>query len=183
MVQLFRNETSEWIHLTIDGKEITCTPEHPFYSPVKGWTAACELRAGDILVTINGDYVVLETIQHELLEKPEITYNFEVEDFHTYFVGDNGVLVHNSCNHNSKWNTERKNYWKKMAKAVTEGVDYGSFVATGKNIERMVKGSAPIGWDGASEQLHHWEGIVNNFYNYSPVSRTLHQIIHAVRIK
>ena len=25
-------------------------------------------------------------------------YNFEVEDFHTYYVGDSGVLVHNMCN-------------------------------------------------------------------------------------
>ena len=82
MVQLFRNETNEWIHLTVNGEEIICTPEHPFYSPVKGWTAACKLRAGDILVTVNGEYVVLEKIQHELLESPETTYNFEVEDFH-----------------------------------------------------------------------------------------------------
>ena len=44
------------------------------------------------------EYVILEEIQHELLEAPETTYNFEVEDFHMYFVGDNGVLVHNDCN-------------------------------------------------------------------------------------
>ena len=25
-------------------------------------------------------------------------YNFEVQDFHTYFVGECGVLVHNDCN-------------------------------------------------------------------------------------
>lgn len=25
-------------------------------------------------------------------------YNFEVEDFYTYFVGENCVLVHNACN-------------------------------------------------------------------------------------
>ena len=24
-------------------------------------------------------------------------YNFEVEDFHTYYVGDTNVLVHNTC--------------------------------------------------------------------------------------
>ena len=32
------------------------------------------------------------------LESLETTYNFEVEDFHTYFVSDSNVLVHNSCN-------------------------------------------------------------------------------------
>lgn len=55
---------------------------HPFYSPVKGWTSAVDLRAGDILVMLNGEYVAVEQVQHELLESPETTYNFEVEDFH-----------------------------------------------------------------------------------------------------
>ena len=27
----------------------------------------------------------------------ETTYNFEVADFHTYYVGVNGLLVHNTC--------------------------------------------------------------------------------------
>ena len=65
---------------------------------VKGWIEACKLRAGDILVSLNGEYVVVEQVQHEILEAPIKVYNFEVDDFHTYFVGDgNGVLVHNEC--------------------------------------------------------------------------------------
>ena len=91
------NETEEWVHVKVNGEEITCTPMHPFYSPVKGWTSAVVLRAGDILVMLNGEYVVVEQVQHELLESPETTYNFEVEDFHTYYVGDTYVLVHNQC--------------------------------------------------------------------------------------
>lgn len=97
VVQLFRNETEEWVHITVNGEEITCTPNHPFYSPVKGWTSAVDLRAGDILVMLNGEYVVVEQIQHELLETSETTYNFEVEDYHTYYVGEHPVLVHNKC--------------------------------------------------------------------------------------
>ena len=95
VTQLFRNETNELIHVTVNGEEITCTPNHPFYSPVKGWTSACKLRAGDVLVALNGEYVVVEQIQHELLECPETTYNFEVGDFHTYYVGYEPILVHN----------------------------------------------------------------------------------------
>lgn len=98
VVRTFENETSELVHVSINGKKITCTKEHPFYSPVKGWTAACKLKAGDMLVTVNGEYVVVEWVQHELLESPIKVYNFEVEDFHTYYVGEgDGVLVHNSC--------------------------------------------------------------------------------------
>jgi hypothetical protein len=95
--QLFRNETDEWIHITVNEEEIVCTPNHPFWVPVKGWTKACHLRAGDRLQMLNGEYVVVEQIQHELLERPETTYNFEVEGYHTYYVGDSGVLVHNKC--------------------------------------------------------------------------------------
>ena len=97
VVQTFRNETEEWVHVKVNGEEITCTPMHPFYSPVKGWTSAIDLRAGDILVMLNGEYVVVEQVQHELLESPETTYNFEVEDYHTYYVGEKSVLVHNRC--------------------------------------------------------------------------------------
>ena len=97
VVQTFRNETTEWIHVTVKGETLTCTPEHPFYVPKKGWTSAVDLRAGDILVMLNGEYVVVEQVQHELLESPETTYNFEVEDYHTYYVGEKSVLVHNRC--------------------------------------------------------------------------------------
>ena len=60
-------------------------------------TGAAQLRAGDILVLSNGSYVTVEKIQHEILGSPVKVYNFEVEDFHTYFVGESSVLVHNRC--------------------------------------------------------------------------------------
>ena len=62
VVGTYVNETEELIHLSVNGEEITCTPGHPFYSPVKGWTEAVHLRAGDILVLVNGEYVVVEWI-------------------------------------------------------------------------------------------------------------------------
>ena len=99
VVNVFRNEATELVHVYIDGEEIVCTNEHPFYSPVKGWTSACKLKAGDIIVTLNGEYVIVECVQHEILESPITVYNFEVEGFHTYYVGnENSVLVHNKCN-------------------------------------------------------------------------------------
>ena len=101
VVQTFVNKATELIHVTVKDEEIICTTEHPFYSPVKGWTAACKLRAGDILVTVNGEYVVVEKVQHEILETPVKVYNFEVEGFHTYYVSGISVLVHNVCSKTS----------------------------------------------------------------------------------
>ena len=97
VVQTYVNETYELIHVFVDGEEIITTPAHPFYSPVKGWTNAVHLRAGDILVLVNGEYVIVEKVQHEILETPVTVYNFEVEDYHTYYVTNAGVLVHNTC--------------------------------------------------------------------------------------
>ena len=97
VLETYVNETDELIHVHVGGEEIITTPGHPFYAPRKGWTKATDLRAGDILVFVNGEYVVVEQIQHELLEAPIPVYNLNVDRFHTYFVSDLGILVHNSC--------------------------------------------------------------------------------------
>ena len=97
VVETYVNETEELVHVFVDGEEIITTPSHPFYSPVKGWTDAVQLRAGDILVLVNGEYVVVEKVQHEILVAPVTVYNFQVEDYHTYYVSEFGVLVHNVC--------------------------------------------------------------------------------------
>lgn len=109
VVETYVNQSDELIHIFVNGEEIVTTPTHPFYSPVKGWTAACKLRAGDILVTVNGEYVVVEKIQHEILEAPITVYNFQVEDYHTYYVSNADVLVHNSC-HGNSLKDSRTNY-------------------------------------------------------------------------
>lgn len=43
----------------------------------------------------NGKYGIINTVEVEELEIPETTYNFEVEDYHTYYVSESGILVHN----------------------------------------------------------------------------------------
>jgi intein/homing endonuclease len=46
VVQTYVNETNELVHVKTAKDEIVCTREHPFYVPVRGWAAACDLRAG-----------------------------------------------------------------------------------------------------------------------------------------
>ena len=97
VTETYINETDELIHIGVNGETISATPTHPFYVDKLGWTLARSLRAGDVLVLSNGELVTVEWVQHEILESPIKVYNFEVEDFHTYFVGENRVLVHNMC--------------------------------------------------------------------------------------
>lgn len=66
-------------------------------------SAASHLKNGDKVLLSNGNYGIIQTVNVERLEIPENTYNFEVEDFHTYYVGENSVCVHNEC-----WTTKKR---------------------------------------------------------------------------
>ena len=97
VVRLFRNETKEWYHIFVNGEEIVCTGGHPFYVVGEGFVKAKDLKISDKLLLSSGKCVTIEEIQVEQLATPETTYNFEVEDFHTYYVTESKVLVHNLC--------------------------------------------------------------------------------------
>ena len=126
VIETYVNETSELIHLFVNGEEIITTPTHPFYSPVKGWTDAVNLRAGDILVLVNGEYVIVEKVQHEILEAPVTVYNFNVSDYHTYYVADSGVLVHNSCKGNWAKGGKDSSYANAMDHFDKHGTEVGA---------------------------------------------------------
>ena len=120
VVRLFRNETKEWYHIHVNGEEIVCTGGHPFYvlnvekdrntvryegtkSDTKGkWVTAKKLKLSDKLLLSDGSCAIIEAITVEQLEIPETTYNFEVADFHTYYVSDSKILVHNDCSSDKK---------------------------------------------------------------------------------
>ena len=179
VVETYVNETTELIHVFVDGEEIVTTPAHPFYSPVKGWTDAVHLRAGDILVLLNGEYVVVERVQHEILEAPIAVYNFQVEGYHTYYVSDVGVLVHNSCNHGKEWGHEKRSHWREQGQKYKNNVhnqpsDNGLYEVSQRNVDRMLKGRAPIGTDNKSVVLHHTKGIANDFYDYVEMLGSVH---------
>jgi hypothetical protein len=78
--------------------ELVATGEHPFYEIGReAFVEAKALRPGDRLSLAGGATAEVVSVEIEEAEegRPFTTYNFEVEDFHTYFVGDEGVWVHN----------------------------------------------------------------------------------------
>uniref|UniRef100_UPI0003B4E2F3 Hedgehog/intein hint domain-containing protein n=1 Tax=Butyrivibrio sp. AE3009 TaxID=1280666 RepID=UPI0003B4E2F3 len=97
VLETYINETTELIHLNIDGEEIVTTPTHPFYVKGKGFIEAGNLNVGETLVDSEGNELHLRIKRWEHLQNTVPVYNFAVEDYHTYFVGDNEVLVHNMC--------------------------------------------------------------------------------------
>ena len=97
VLNVWVKETDEILHVsTYDGETIDTTTNHPFYVEEKGWVAAGNLEIGDTLITADGDEVEVTDLELEKLAEPILVYNLEVEDFHTYFVGEYGVLEHNT---------------------------------------------------------------------------------------
>ena len=79
-----------------NGEAIQTTPTHPFYVLGRGFVQANQLGIGTSIVTRAGPAATL-TARTNHTGSVRV-YNFEVADFHTYFVGksDGGLWVHNS---------------------------------------------------------------------------------------
>ena len=83
----------------VGGRIIETTEEHPFWVVGKGWTAANAMRVGDRVLTATGEPLRIESVGEARREAT--VYNFRVEEWHTYFVGDPNtwgfdVWVHNN---------------------------------------------------------------------------------------
>ena len=125
----------------------------------------------------NGSYGIIEAVRAIHYDKPQATYNFEVAEFHTYYVAESNVLVHNHCN---EWTKERRRYWKEQGAKYQNSInkfevsDTCTYRLTERNIKRMLKGKAPIGIDGFSVHLHHTVGKSVDMYQYIEVVRSFY---------
>ena len=87
-------ETDALVDLYVDGEVISTTGDYPFWVTDKGWVEAADLVVGSLLQTEDGRIVDVDKIEKREGKFP--VYNFNVEGFHTYFVSDLGILVHNT---------------------------------------------------------------------------------------
>ena len=90
VVNTYVHVTDTVLYLTIDEEIIETTEDHPFWVEGQGWTSAKLLQPGDVVRLKDGSTQCVDNI--EIVELPEgeyvAVYNFEVADFHTYFVSD-----------------------------------------------------------------------------------------------
>ena len=78
---------------------------------------AGNLLTGDTLINVNGEDLIVSDCIIEECENPETVYNFQVEDYHTYFVGECGVWVHNAecvIEFNNKSGLDEKEFKKQL---------------------------------------------------------------------
>ncbi|KQS92070.1 polymorphic toxin-type HINT domain-containing protein [Chryseobacterium sp. Leaf394] len=98
---LFQEEVEEILEIETENGIISTTRNHPFY--VNGqFKDAEEIDIGEYLLAQNGKFIKVLSLNYIL--KTEKVYNFEVEEDHCYFVGEDGVLVLNKCYHTTFFN-------------------------------------------------------------------------------
>lgn len=84
--------STRMVCLHAGGEQITTTLGHPFWVSGHGWKMAKELTSGERLHSLAGS-VAIEKI--EPVEANQV-HNLVVEDFNTYFVGNQKLLVHDN---------------------------------------------------------------------------------------
>ena len=126
VVKVFEHRDKEvlniqWANESGNVEEVCATPEHPFWVNGIGWLEASQLQAGHELEICNpkGSKNTEQTLSGERWQAKVVSvtkdtknrwpvYNLEVEEFHTYFVGYLGVLVH-SIKGSPRYLTHMKN--------------------------------------------------------------------------
>ncbi len=95
VLETYTNEVTEICTLTINGESIETTVGHKFYTTKNGWMSAGDLSEGDTVELADGSSGTVDSVEITELDEPVTVYNFCVMDFHTYYVGESEVLVHN----------------------------------------------------------------------------------------
>jgi predicted lipid-binding transport protein (Tim44 family)/ribosomal protein L31 len=82
-----------YYEISAGGRKVSATDGHPFYTD-RGYKTSEELRAGDILYSLEGGSLSKAQVESvNLIVSPILAYNLEVDGDHTFFA--EGFAVHN----------------------------------------------------------------------------------------
>ena len=93
VAKLIRKKSKEIVSVKINGQIINATIEHPFMTD-QGWVKAGELHDGSKVLNSRKEYEVVESIEYKGYNEIEV-YNLIVENYHTFFITELGLMVHN----------------------------------------------------------------------------------------
>ncbi|MEO1086327.1 MAG: polymorphic toxin-type HINT domain-containing protein [Acidobacteriota bacterium] len=170
VVQLFVTSDRELLEVeveTADGavEVFETTPEHPFFDDHSREVLAKNLRPGDTLApTINGE-TGLTVRQVRGSPKRATVYNFEVENDHTYFVGQTGVWVHNECTRDRVLANIAESRKARVGRNVAQsrnarrGSNFGEHAARDRGIQKTTEGGASPRSTGSSESVDLFRGV------------------------
>ena len=144
-------------------EHITTTEEHPFFIEGRGWVMAAELVPGDRITGAHGEALTV-VLAAPRTEEADV-WNFRVEGFHSYFVGERGAWVHNNdCGNAPKQGptepyNRTKHYGRTPTAADRKAVGAGSGEVADHNpplVKRYYEGDPAIGekpgWQMTAEE-------------------------------
>lgn len=123
----------------------------------------------------SGKEVIIEKVEVEQFTESETTYNFEVADFHTYYVTEKVVLVHNKCKYYEATRTDggiergREITKKQALNRVRNGKDVltssrSSAKALAKNAFGNARAYSEI-HSNLTNPMMHFHDMRNHFYH------------------
>jgi tetratricopeptide (TPR) repeat protein len=92
VMAVHRNQNAATVRIGVDGETIVATGIHRFWKAGKGWTMARDLKAGDRLRML-GSIALVKSVDKD---KSQTVYNLDVALNRDFFVGSQGLLVHDS---------------------------------------------------------------------------------------
>lgn len=123
----------ETLSKTGEAHSFGTTDDHPWWVDGHGWKRTDELSPNDILITQTGEKMSVSSVTNTNVIEP--TFNFEVADFNTYFVGESKIWVHNAnrrCGFSSSTKGEIRTKNKEAGGGVEHCVDCGVVVTRQK---------------------------------------------------
>ena len=140
VVKLYRRHNQQIFDVklsTPDGRTevIGASIEHPFHVRNLGWVAASKLAPGEIVDQLDGEGEHVVSVERE--KSRQDTYNFEVAEVHSYFVGQNHAWVHNQSYVN--WNVPlTKGYFESAYGEGNVAQGGGTALQTAENVWKNV---------------------------------------------
>jgi hypothetical protein len=117
VVNVFENTTTQLSTVVTENSIIEATSSHNFFI-YDNYQEIANALEGDMLFTYNQKSIPIISNTVKDLDEVTVVYNFEVEDNHNYYVGDDEVLVHNRCI-NEEYADKTYNFESQLNKAQT----------------------------------------------------------------
>ena len=92
LLAVYHNPPNETLRIGLSTETIVATGIHRLWKAGKGWTMARELKAGDILRTLEG----LAPVKSIDKDRVQPVFNMKVAEGESFFVGKQGVLAHDN---------------------------------------------------------------------------------------
>jgi hypothetical protein len=134
---------------------VTTTDLHPFYVQGQGWTSAQDLTEGDAIPLKDGGSARVDSLEPQSGLTP--VFNFAVDEDHTYFIGEDGLWVHNECGPNARTMVERRGRYDPHKQLTDE--EYGS-LSVWQEVEVNGKRTTEFAYPDAGRAL---EGFITEF--------------------